>query len=173
MLVAVLSPTTYSYLLKLIANICKYRCLTLSGLNFPLSSSSTTSRELLSQFLTCSGWRWFDVGEKVKKNAMYWWASFVDFFVLKPLVVGKLGLFSRMYYDALMHREVLTLYPPNYSIAIFTHLKLCLADAIHNFKWVTIMQIWQNRSQLFSNRADWCHIMALTCWKGGTECGNN
>ena len=35
--------------------------LTLSGLNLPLSSSSTTSRELLSQFPTCSGWRWFDV----------------------------------------------------------------------------------------------------------------
>ena len=34
---------------------------TLSGLNLPLSSSSTTSRELLSQFSTCSGWRWFDV----------------------------------------------------------------------------------------------------------------
>ena len=59
----------------------------------------------------------------------------------------------------------LTLYPPNYSIEIFIHLKLCLADAIHNFKWVKI--------QLFSNRADWCHIMALTCLKGGTECGNN
>ena len=35
--------------------------LTLSGLNLQLSSSSTTSRELLSQFSTCSGWRWFDV----------------------------------------------------------------------------------------------------------------
>ena len=29
--------------------------LTLSRLNLPLSSSSTTSRELLSQFSTCSG----------------------------------------------------------------------------------------------------------------------
>ena len=29
--------------------------------NFTLSSSSTTSRELLSQFSTCSGWRWYDV----------------------------------------------------------------------------------------------------------------
>ena len=36
--------------------------LTLSSLNLPVSSSSTTSRELLSQFSTCSGWRWFDVG---------------------------------------------------------------------------------------------------------------
>ena len=32
------------------------------------------------------------------------------------------------------------------------------------------MQIWQNGDQLFSNRADWRHIMALTCFKGGTEC---
>ena len=32
----------------------------------------TTSRELLSQFSTCSGWRWFDVREKIKKIAMYW-----------------------------------------------------------------------------------------------------
>ena len=37
--------------------------LTLSNLNLPLSSSSTTSRELLSQFTTCSEWRWFEVGE--------------------------------------------------------------------------------------------------------------
>ena len=26
-------------------------------------------------------------------------------------------------------------------IGIFTHMKLCLADAIHNFKWVKIIQI--------------------------------
>ena len=32
----------------------------------------------------------------------------------------------------------------NYSIWIFTHLKLCLADAIANFKWVKIIQILQN-----------------------------
>ena len=34
---------------------------TLSSLNLPLSSPSTKSRKLLPQFLTCSGWRWFDV----------------------------------------------------------------------------------------------------------------
>ena len=62
----------------------------------------------------------------------------------------------------------LTLQPPNYSIWIFTHLKLCLADAIHNFKWVKIIQIWQNGGQLFSNIADWCHILSLTCLKGAT-----
>ena len=31
-------------------------------------------------------------------------------------------------------------------------------DAIHNFKWVKIIQIWQNGGQLFSNLAGWCHI---------------
>ena len=31
-----------------------------------MSSSSTTSRELLSQFSTCSGWRWFEVGETIE-----------------------------------------------------------------------------------------------------------
>ena len=36
----------------------KINPLTLSSLNLPLSSSSTTSGELLSQFSTCSGWRW-------------------------------------------------------------------------------------------------------------------
>ena len=56
----------------------------------------------------------------------------------------------------------LTLQPPNYSIWIFTHLKLCLADAIHNFKWVKIIQIWQNGGHLFSNIADWCHISSLS-----------
>ena len=28
----------------------------------------------------------------------------------------------------------------NYLIWIFTHLKLCLADAIHNFKWVKLFR---------------------------------
>ena len=57
----------------------------------------------------------------------------------------------------------LTLQPPNYSIWIFTHLKLCLADAIHNFKWVKIIQIWQYGGQLFSNIADWCDVLFSTC----------
>ena len=61
----------------------------------------------------------------------------------------------------------LTLWPPNYSIWIFTHLKLCLANAIHNFKWVKIIMIWQNGGQLFSNFAGWCHILSLTYLKCG------
>ena len=45
--------------------------LTLFSLSLPLSSSSTTSRELLSQFSTCSGCRGLDVVSKLKKIAMY------------------------------------------------------------------------------------------------------
>ena len=55
---------------------------------------------------------------------------------------------------------------------MFTHLKLCLADAIHNFKWVKIIQIWQNGRKLFSNLADWCHILSLTYLKHGTKCAD-
>ena len=51
------------------------------------------------------------------------------------------GVIAAFYQDNV---ELLSLYPPNYLIGIFTHLKLCLADAIHNFKWVKIIQIWQN-----------------------------
>ena len=81
--------------------------LTLSSLNLPLSSSSTTSRELLPQFLTCSGRRWYEVGENFWKIAMYWSMSFMEIFILKPLVIGKLSLFSVMWNDALIHRESL------------------------------------------------------------------
>ena len=59
----------------------------------------------------------------------------------------------------------LTLQPPDYSIGIFTHLKLCLADAIHNFKWVKIIQSWQNECGLFSNLADYCHNLSSICLK--------
>ena len=37
-------------------------------------------------------------------------------------------------------------------------------------KWVKIIHInWQNGGELFWNLADWCHILSLTCLKGGTE----
>ena len=45
---------------------------------------------------------------------------------------------------------------------ILTPLKLCLADAIHNIKWVKIIQIWQNGGQQISNLADYCHFLSLT-----------
>ena len=65
----------------------------------------------------------------------------MEFFFQNSLVVGKLNLFPVMQNDASMYSGSLTLQPPDYSIWIFTHLKLCLADAIHNFKWVKIIQI--------------------------------
>ena len=37
----------------------------------------------------------------------------------------------------------------NYLIGIFTHLKLCLADVIHNFKWVIIIQRMTKWGQRF------------------------
>ena len=55
--------------------------------------------------------------------------------------------------------------PPHSSILFFTHLKLRLADAIHNFKWVKIIQIWQNGGQQFSNLTDWCYVFFSTCLK--------
>ena len=76
--------------------LCYVYVLTLSSLSLPLSSSSTTSCELLSQLPTCSGWRWLEMGEKLKKIAMYWWTSFMKIFGLKPSVVGKWSLFSGM-----------------------------------------------------------------------------
>ena len=61
----------------------------------------------------------------------------------------------------------LTFKPPNYLIENFTHLKSCPADAIHNFKWVKIIQIWQNWGQLFWNLANWCYFLSLTSSKAG------
>ena len=46
-----------------------YSC-TLSSLNLQLSSSSTTSRELLSQFSTRSVWKWIQMGGKRKKDTV-------------------------------------------------------------------------------------------------------
>ena len=77
-------------------------------------------------------------------------------------------ILSYLIYGSYTKFSASTPQPPNYSIWIFTHLKLCLADAIHNFKWVKIIQIWQNGGQLFLNIADWCHILYLTCLKSGT-----
>ena len=40
---------------------------------------------------------------------------------------------------------------------MFTHFKLCVADAIHNFKWVKITQTWQNEVHR-TNRKFCCEI---------------
>ena len=60
---------------------------------------------------------------------------------------------------------MLTLQPPNYSIVIFTHLKLCLADAIHNFKWVKIIQISQSGSELFLNSLSFMSLHIFNLFK--------
>ena len=77
------------------------------------------------------------------------WSSW---FILKYFSVARVNPFNRQIIQS----------------EFFTHLKLCLADEIHNIKWVKIIQIWQNGGQLFSNIAGWCHILSLPCSKGGT-----
>ena len=42
------------------------------------------------------------------------------------------------FYITLVLRD---LQPPNYLIGISSQLKLCLANAIHSFNWVKIIQI--------------------------------
>ena len=56
------------------------------------------------------------------------------------------------------------------SIWIFTHLKLCLDDAIHNFKEWKLFRF--HKKEVNSNLADWCDILSLTCLKGGSYCAN-
>ena len=80
--------------------------LTLSSLNLPLSSSSTTSRELLSQFSTCSGWRWFDVGDKLKKTTVYSKNNFFEICLLKPLGGGPRVVVSTAAFHARVRGSV-------------------------------------------------------------------
>ena len=54
-----------------VKNVYTECVLTLWSLSLPLSSSSTTSRELLSQFSTCSGWKWLEVGDKWKNILLF------------------------------------------------------------------------------------------------------
>ena len=82
--------------------------LTLSSLNFPLSSSFTISRELLSQFSTCSGWRWLEVGRKWRKKNVFI-KQFHKILILKPISFRILSYYSDMQNGALMLREGLTL----------------------------------------------------------------
>ena len=60
------------YINLLVVRASHVMCINPFEPEFTIVISSTTSRELLSQFSTCSGGRWFDVGGKLKKIAMYW-----------------------------------------------------------------------------------------------------
>ena len=53
---------------------------TLSSLSLPLPSSSTTSRESLSQLSTCCGWRWY----------LKWWGSEENWYVFVKQFHGNL-----------------------------------------------------------------------------------
>ena len=70
--------------------------LTLLSLNLPLSShplqvvnGCRNSRLVVDEDE-------FEVGEKLQKIAMYWLINFKEIVIVKPLVVGKLGLFTVM-----------------------------------------------------------------------------
>ena len=47
--------------------------------------------------------------------------------------------------------------PPNYLTGIYSHMKLCIADAIHNFKRVKIIHFF---TKLRSTISKWCRLMS-------------
>ena len=66
----------------------------------PLSSSSTASREFLSQFSTCSGWRWLEMGGKILVLLKEFHENFSD-----TTACRKLSHSSVMQNDVFMQRE--------------------------------------------------------------------
>ena len=59
----------------------------------------------------------------------------------------------------IFHSEhILTIYPLCSLIEIFTHLKLCLATATHNFKWVKIINICLIWDKTFANLDVYTHF---------------
>ena len=61
-------------------------CLILSSLKLPLSSSSTTSRDLIS---ICSGWRWLEVGGKRKKISLLLKKSSMKIILLQTIIACR------------------------------------------------------------------------------------
>ena len=124
------------------------------------------------------GYTVFDKSENqlfiLLKHIIALWCYFYVAFVRTNRISAANPRCTRLLKIYLLHHctHLLTLSPPNYSIWIFTHLKLCLADAIHNFKWVKIIQIWQNGRGLFSNLADYCHFSSSICLKANKKCIN-
>ena len=62
---------------------------------------------------------------------------------------------------------------PTWLILIFIHLKLCLADATHNFKRVEIILMLQSGSQRFLKLADWRQVLSSACPEAGIYCADN
>ena len=92
---------------------------TLSSLNLALSSSSTTSSELLSQFSTCSGWRWLKWVAYGKKKKFLLFKQFQEFFVLKPLGVRNWVIFQR--WKMMLYRQIIQFeFSPTWSCVSLT-----------------------------------------------------
>ena len=56
-----------------------------------------------------------------------------------------------MSFDVLCSVGLINPFPAETIIKIFTHLKLCLAAASHNFKWLKITHICLISEQTFAN----------------------
>ena len=65
----------------------------------------------------------------------------------RPQTVTKQTLF--LIIDLILNTK-LTFFSPSYFSPIFIHLKLCLATATHNFKWVKITHICLVREDCFT-----------------------
>ena len=93
-----------------LVRLCRFRGLvmaplsfSLSSQNLPLSSSPTTSRELLSQLSTCSGWRWLKLVANEKKISLLL-KQLHENVRSKTQRCWKLSYSSEMQNDVLKHR---------------------------------------------------------------------
>ena len=113
----------------------------------------------------------------IDEKYLYWWEidiTQIGLYYDEHQLITFHKLFHKVWWDLIRflislkpYKHItltafLPLRPPRYLIGIFTLLKLCLGDARHNFKCVTILHIWPHGGQLFRNRADWCHVLNLT-----------
>ena len=116
---------------------------------------------------------WYNIAQMISFNPSFWQYFTCEkriVYFIKQIILKKNNINAWIHANSAL--KGLTIQPPNYSIWIFTHLTLCLADAIHNLKWVKIIQIWQNGGLLLSNLADWCHVLFSTCLKADGWCAN-
>ena len=145
--------TTLTYILSL------FSTLPLNPFNpdFTLSSSSTTSRELLSQFLTCSGWRWFEVGEQLKKITMYWWTT------LKYILYKSWRLKGFCQFDIMIN--VLS-YMFSFLLNCYestVNLNISILSAQGSTLVVRIWRVWTSDSDVYRRSPHW-KGWSLNCW---------
>ena len=89
-----------------------------------------------------------------------------EFLLTKYRPIIMVGLW---YYNQSGVAELLIMRDLHYGRMCFNSLEVV---SRWHFKWVEIIQIWQNESQRFWNLADWCHILISLCpyRKGNTQC---